>query len=121
MQIKIGQCGHGFEDRAWKCGITKAGEGRVNCLLRGLKYQALAEPQLCIALLRSLAGAHRNVLPASHIDNGDAEVRDGRALFARADEHGERAPVDGVSEDEIGLEVVKGHLKAGGLGGDVAR
>jgi hypothetical protein len=47
-------------------------------------------------------------------------VRDGGALVARVDEHGERAPVDGVSEDEIGLEVVKRHLEAGGLGSDVA-
>jgi hypothetical protein len=42
------------------------------------------------------------------------------ACRARADEHRECAPVDGVSEDEIGLEVVKRHLEAGGLGGDVA-
>ena len=88
VQIEIGQCGHGFEDGAWKRGTTKAGEGSVDGLLRGLKYEALAESQLCIALLRSLAGAHRNVLPAGDIDDGDAEVRDGRALVARADEHG---------------------------------
>jgi hypothetical protein len=47
-------------------------------------------------------------------------VRDGGAFVAGADEHGKRAPVDGISENEIGLEVVKRHLEAGGLGGDVA-
>jgi hypothetical protein len=57
---------------------------------RGLKYEALAESQL------------------------------GIALFTRADEHGERAPVEGVSEDKIGGEIVGRHLEAGGPGGDVA-
>ena len=47
-------------------------------------------------------------------------MRDGGALIARADEHGERAPIDGVSEDKIGGEIVERHLEAGGLGGDVA-
>jgi hypothetical protein len=84
--------------------------------MRGLKHEALAELQLCFALLRSLAGAHRNVLSATDIDDGDAEVRDGGALLARGNEHGQRAPVDGVSEDEIGWEVVKRHLEAGELG-----
>ena len=47
-------------------------------------------------------------------------VRDGGPVVANADEHRERAPVERVSENEIGLEVVKRHLEAGGLGGDVA-
>lgn len=58
--------------------------------------------------------------PASDIDDGNAEVRDGGALIAGADEQGQRATVEGVSEDEIGLEVVKRHLEARALSGDVA-
>ena len=74
--------------------------------------------QLCFALLLSLAGApHGNVLPAADIDDGDAE---GGAPIASADEHGQRAPVGRVSEDEIGLEVVQRHLETGEPGGDVA-
>jgi hypothetical protein len=88
--------------------------------LRGLKHEALAELQLCLALLRSLLGAHGNVLSAADIDDGDPEVCDGGAFVARADEHGERAPVNRVNEDEIGGEIVERHLEAGGLGGDVA-
>lgn len=40
--------------------------------------------------------------------------------MARADEHGQRAPVNRVSQDELGLEVEKRLLEADGLGGNVA-
>ena len=61
--------------------------------------------------------------PAAHIDCGDTNVHDARPLVAWAGEHGERTPVKGVSEDEISLEVAKGHLETGrpcGLDGAMA-
>jgi hypothetical protein len=78
--------------------------GSVDGLLRGLKHEALTEPVLCIALLRSLTGAHRDVFPLPILTTETQRCAMAGRLSRGPTSMGSVPPVDGVSKDEIGLE-----------------
>ena len=110
MQIEIGESRHAFEygTRQWAGADFRQG-GIEDCLDR-LEQQAFSPLAFCIEIFLWNSRSRGDILTTADVQDADAEMNDGGALFARFQKHWHRSKEEGIDCDDVSRKVAQSHL-----------